>query len=80
MMGNNPFGNMQYIISEYSKFQQNPVQWLTQMNAQNPQQMLQNPQQAVQNMMNNGAMSNQQLNQIMSMAQMLRGMGGTMFR
>ena len=77
---NNMFGNMQYLMSEYSKFAQNPVGWLTQMNFQNPQQALQNPQQTMQNAMNNGAMNNQQLNQLMSIAQMIRGMGGTPFR
>jgi hypothetical protein len=47
---------------------------LSQRNFQNPQQALQNPQQTMQNYMNNGAMGSQQFNQIMSMAQMLRGM------
>ena len=71
---NNMFGNMQYIFSEYNNFLQNPVQWLSQRNMQNPQQMMQNPQQAVQSMMNSGAMNNNQFSQIMSMAQMLRNM------
>ena len=71
---NNMFGNMQYIFSEYNNFLQNPVQWLSQRNIQNPQQMMQNPQQAVQSMMNSGAMNNNQFSQIMSMAQMLRNM------
>lgn len=73
-MMNNMFGNMQYIFSEYNNFLQNPVQWLSQRNMQNPQQMMQNPQQAVQSMMNSGAMNNNQFSQIMSMAQMLRNM------
>ena len=73
-MINNMFGNMQYIMNEYNAFRQNPVQWLSQRNIQNPQQMMQNPQQAVQSMMGNGAMNNNQFNQIMSMAQMLRNM------
>lgn len=68
------FGYMQYIMSEYNAFRQNPVQWLSQRNIQNPQQMMQNPQQAVQSMMNSGAMNNNQFSQIMSMAQMLRNM------
>lgn len=71
---NNMFGYMQYIMSEYNAFRQNPVQWLSQRNIQNPQQMMQNPQQAVQSMMNSGAMNNNQFSQIMSMAQMLRNM------
>lgn len=71
---NNMFGNMQYIMNEYNAFRQNPVQWLSQRNIQNPQQMMQNPQQAVQSMMNSGAMNNNQFSQIMSMAQMLRNM------
>ena len=71
-MMNNMFGNMQYVMSEYNAFRQNPVQWLSQRNIQNPQQMMQNPQQAVQSMMNSGAMNNNQFSQIMSMAQMLR--------
>ena len=73
-MMNDMFINMQYIMKEYNAFLQNPVQWLSQRNIQNPQQMMQNPQQAVQSMMGNGAMNNNQFNQIMSMAQMLRNM------
>lgn len=65
--------NMQYIISEYNKFKNDPMQWLTSRNINNPQEMLQNPQAGFQNMVNTGAMNNQQLNQIMSMAQMMRG-------
>lgn len=72
-MNNNPFMNMQYIMSEYNKFKNNPTQWLTSRNINNPQEMLQNPQAGFQNMINNGAMNNQQLNQIMTMAQMMRG-------
>lgn len=64
---------MQYIISEYNKFKNDPMQWLTSRNINNPQEMLQNPQAGFQNMVNSGAMNNQQLNQIMSMAQMMRG-------
>jgi len=65
---------MQYIMSEYNKFKNNPMQWLTSRNINNPQEMLQNPQAGFQNMVNNGAMNNQQLNQIMSMAQSMRGL------
>lgn len=60
-------------MSEYNKFKNDPMQWLTSRNINNPQEMLQNPQAGFQNMVNNGAMNNQQLNQIMSMAQMMRG-------
>lgn len=70
---NNPFMNMQYIMSEYNRFKNNPMQWLTSRNIDNPQEMLQNPQAGFQNMVNNGAMNNQQLNQIMSLAQTMRG-------
>lgn len=73
-MNNNPFMNMQYIMSEYNKFKNNPMQWLTSRNINNPQEMLQNPQAGFQNMVNNGVMNNQQLNQIMSMAQSMRGL------
>ncbi len=66
--------NMQYIMSEYNKFKNNPMQWLTSRNINNPQEMLQNPQAGFQNMVNNGVMNNQQLNQIMSMAQTMRGL------
>jgi len=71
---NNIFGNMQYIMSEYSSFMQNPIQWLMQRNVPNPQQAMQNPQQAVQGAMGSGNINGQQLNQIMSIAQMMRGM------
>lgn len=60
-------------MSEYNKFKNDPMQWLTSRNINNPQEMFQNPQAGFQNMVNNGAMNNQQLNQIMSMAQMMRG-------
>lgn len=70
---NNIFSNMQFLMSEYNNFANNPVQWLTSHNVNNPQQVLQNPQNAIQNMRSNGMMNNQQFNQIMSMAQMLRG-------
>jgi len=73
-LNNNPFMNMQYIMSEYNKFKNNPMQWLTSRNINNPQEMLQNPQAGFQNMVNNGVMNNQQLNQIMSMAQTMRGL------
>ena len=73
-MNNNPFMNMQYIMSEYNKFKNNPMQWLTSRNINNPQEMLQNPQAGFQNMVNNGVMNNQQLNQIMTMAQTMRGL------
>lgn len=72
---NNMFGNMQYIMSEYNTFRQNPVQWFANRNVQNPQQLMQNPQQAVQSMMNGGAVNNQQFNQIMSMAKIIQSMG-----
>jgi len=61
-------------MSEYNKFKNNPMQWLTSRNINNPQEMLQNPQAGFQNMVNNGAMNNQQLNQIMSLAQTMRGL------
>ena len=73
-MTNNPFANMQYIMSEYNKFKNDPMQWLTSRNINNPQEMLQNPQVGFQNMVNNGVMNNQQLNQIMTMAQTMRGL------
>lgn len=73
-MMNNPFTNMQYVMSEYNIFMQNPIQWLTQRNVPNPQQAMQNPQQIVQSAMSNGGMNNQRFNQIMSIAQMMRNM------
>lgn len=72
-MINNPFMNMQYIMSEYNKFKNNPTQWLIARNMNNPQEILQNPQGEIQNMVNSGVMNNQQLNWIISMAQMMRG-------
>ena len=74
---NNIFGNMQYmqyLMSEFNNFKNNPVQWLTQRNINNPQQVLQNPQQAVQSMMGNENINNNQFGQIMSLAQMLQGL------
>ena len=65
---------MQYIISEYNKFKNNPIQWLSFRDIDNPQYILQNPQQGLQNMIHNGQMNNQQLNQFMSMAQMIQGL------
>lgn len=71
---NNPFNNMPYIFFEYNKFKNNPIQWLSSRDIDNPQYMLQNPQQGLQNMIHNGQMNNQQLNQFMSMAQMIQGL------
>lgn len=73
-MMNNPFANMQYVMSEYGNFLQNPIQWLTQRNVPNPQQAMQNPQQMIQGSMGNGNVNNQQFNQIMSVAQMIQNM------
>ena len=71
MFGN--LQNIQYIMSEYNNFVQNPVQWLSQHNVPNPQQAVQNPQATMQGVMNNDA-NNPQFNQIISMAQMMRNM------
>lgn len=41
MMNGNPFMNIQRVMSEYSNFMQNPIQWLAQRNVPNPQQAIQ---------------------------------------
>ena len=75
----NMIQQIQYMMSEYNKFKNNPIQWLTSNNISNPQEMLQNPQAGFQNMMNNGMINNegfnQRLNKAISLAQSMQGQG-----
>ena len=67
---NMPFGNIQNLLQSYQQFMSNRQQFLQQI----PKEMGSNPNQIIQNMMNSGAVSQQQYNQAKSIANMLNKM------
>lgn len=71
-MPNNLFNSTQgnNIMSEFNRFQQNPMQYLTEKNINIPQQYMNNPQQAYQYLLNSGRLSQDSLNQIKQKARM----------
>ena len=71
-MPNNLFHTTQQnnIMGEYSKFQQNPMQFLADRQINIPQEYMNNPEQAVQYLMNNGKMSQGTLDKIKQTARM----------
>lgn len=71
-MPNNLFNSTQgnNIMSEFNRFQQNPMQYLTEKNINIPQQYMSNPQQAYQYLLNSGRLSQDSLNQIKQKARM----------
>lgn len=64
--------NPMQLMSQIQQFRNNPAQIMSRLNI--PQNLQNNPQGAIQHLMNNGAMSQQQFNQLQSMAQRLRNM------
>ena len=56
-------------MSKFNSFKQNPLQFLMQNKVNIPQQFANDPHGAVQYMLNNGQMSQAQLNQLTQMAQ-----------
>lgn len=71
-MPNNLFNSTQNnnIMSEFNRFQNNPMQWLVNRNVNIPQEYANNPEQAVQYLLNNGQMSQSTLNKIIQQAKM----------
>ena len=68
----NPLYNEQMnkgFMSQFNAFKQNPMQFLMQHKMNIPQQFANDPHGAVQYMLNNGQMTQQQLNNLTQMAQ-----------
>lgn len=75
MKKNNPLadtnvgGNNQFNLTQsFNNFMQNPMQFLTQRKINIPQQFANDPHGAVQHLLNNGQMSQNQLNRLTQMA------------
>ena len=62
-----PFGNIQGLMQGYQQFMGQRQQFLNQL----PKEMGKDPNQIIQNMMNSGAVSQQQYNQAKSIADIL---------
>ena len=56
-------------MNQFNQFKQNPMQFLVNHRVNIPQQFANDPHGAVQNMLNNGQMTQQQLNSLTQMAQ-----------
>ena len=71
-MPNNLFNSTQdnNIFNEFNKFQQNPMQFLSERNVSIPQECMNNPQSAIQYLMNSGQINQQGINQIIQKARM----------
>ena len=69
-MNRDPFGSMQGLINQFTGFMQNPFQFMMQRKLNLPQGIdpVQNPQGAIQYLMNSGAMSQNDYNQLKNMA------------
>lgn len=68
----NPLFNEQMnrgFMSQFNQFRQNPMQFLASNRINIPQQFANDPHGAVQYMLNNGQMSQEQLNKLTQMAQ-----------
>lgn len=60
------------IMAQLQGFVQNPVQFFLQRRMNLPEGALQNPQAAVQSLLNSGQMTQQQFNQLQSMAKQIQ--------
>ena len=70
-MATNLFNSLQKpnpMMQQFAEFQKNPFQFLVQKNVQIPQEYQQDPKGAVQYLLNNGKMSQNQFNQLNSIA------------
>ncbi len=68
----NPLFNEQMnkgFMNQFNQFKQNPMQFLVNHKVNIPQQFANDPHGAVQHMLNNGQMTQQQLNSLTQMAQ-----------
>ena len=72
-MANQLFNEMQTnnVMAQFNQFQQNPMQFLTQRKINIPEQYLTNPKGAVQYLLNNGQMSQQALNKMIQMTNIM---------
>ena len=66
----NPLGNINNLLSQFQNFRQNPVQFMIQRRL--PPEALQDPAGAIQQLLNSGAMSQAQLNQLQQMARQMQ--------
>ena len=72
----NQIGNMTNVVAEAKALLNNPTQYVMQRGLNLPNGALQNPYGAVQNMMNNGQMSQDQLNYCVNQAKQILSMMG----
>ena len=68
-----PFGSMANMVRQYQGFLNNPIQFLAQRQMRIPQDVQNNPQAIVQHLLNNGQMTQQQLNGLQQMANQIQG-------
>lgn len=68
-----PFGSMQGFMNQFRGFMQQPMQMMMQKKLNLPANWMQDPRGAVQQLMNSGAMSQEQFNQLQRMAQQIQG-------
>lgn len=66
----NPIMNMNNLLAQFQSFQQNPMQFMLQRHI--PPEAFKDPAGTVQNLLNSGAMSQAQFNQLQQMATQLR--------
>ena len=58
-----PFGSMQNFMGRFQNFAQNPMQFLMQQKMNIPQEYANDPQNAIQYLVNNGKVTQEQVNQ-----------------
>lgn len=63
-----PFGSMNGFLGQFQGMMRNPMQYMMQRRLNLPQDWMQNPRGAVQQLMNSGAMSQEQFNALQQMA------------
>lgn len=71
-MMKDPFGSMQGFIGKFQGFMQNPMQYMMQQKLNIPQNLMNDPQTAIQHLMNSGAMTQEQYNQLSQMAKQIQ--------
>lgn len=64
--------NIQNLISQFSGFCKNPMQYMMQCKMQIPQEYLNNPNQAIQYLMNSGKLSQEQYNLAVQQANQIK--------
>ena len=66
-----PFGSLQNFMGQFRGFMNNPMQFMASRKMNLPQNWMQDPNGAIQSLMNSGAMSQSQYNQLNQMARSL---------